>query len=43
MEYLQETTANCAVQDRQLENIADMATCHQDPEPELDYQLELDM
>ena len=36
MEYFQKTTANCAVQDQQLENITDMATCHQDPEPELD-------
>ena len=32
----QQLTVNCTVQDQQQENITDMATCHQDPEPELD-------
>ena len=39
----QQLTVNFTVQDQQQENFSYMATCHQDPEPELDYQLELDL
>ena len=41
--FVQLPTANSAVQEQEHGNISNMATCHQDPEPELDYRLELDV
>src|SRR5208282_6902593 len=36
-------TWQCAIRIWNMEISATMATCHQDPEPELDYRLELDV